>query len=118
MRKLDKIIIEIIESYNNYLLKLPEGCKSIANEMRNEKKGIALNLIFQFSEGVDWLVKVNQQLHLLGYVNPLEHDKIQEFLNEVNEGIEIQDFILVADLFEYEFKPLFEKCKLYEISNN
>ena len=41
-----------------------------------------------------------------------EVEKIHEFLNEMNDGLEIQDYVLVADMFEYEIAPFFEQAPL------
>jgi hypothetical protein len=106
-------ILEVMESYNGYLNKISEGCISIAEYLRNNNIEEALKLILYFSEGVNWLCEVNEKLRSVGINNPLQIDKIHDFLNEINEGLEIQDYIIVADIFEYEIKDFFENATRY-----
>ena len=118
MRKMDEIQKDIIESYNNYILNIPNGCQEIVNHIRENKMQKALGMILDFSEGVNWLVEVNRILKSQGISKLLEVEKIHDFLEEINNGLEIHDFLLVADLFEYEIKPFFEQVEIYEVSVN
>lgn len=99
---------EIMEMYEQYLLNLPKGCLIIAELLREENIVSALENISNFSEGVSWIMQANAKLHEEGKVTLLVADKINNFLEEINSGLEIQDFVLVADLFEYEIAPFFE----------
>ncbi|MEK4244731.1 hypothetical protein MKZ20_05215 [Psychrobacillus sp. FSL K6-2684] len=113
---MDELIKETIESYNEYLLKLPSGCQKIADNIRTDNLSVALKGILEFSEGAAWLIDANVLLERNSFPNTLNPEKINEFLNEVNSGLEIQDFVLVADMFEYEIKTFFEECSFYEVS--
>ncbi|KPN97422.1 hypothetical protein [Lysinibacillus sp. ZYM-1] len=115
---MNEMILDIINSYNGYLEKIPQGCESIIKKAKSEVPLEAMQLISQFTEGVDWLVQVNEKLASLGYENPLYVMKIHEYLEEINKGLEIQDFLRVADIFEYEIKPYFESIPPYEIPIN
>lgn len=106
-------IIEVMKSYNDYFDKLSKGCESIAILLRNNNIEEALKLILYFSEGVNWLCEVNNKLNLMGINNPLKIEKIHDFLNEINSGLEIEDYIVVADIFEYEIKDFFENATRY-----
>lgn len=112
---MNEILYESIQSYNKYLEKLPNGCQEIANLLREDSINEALKIVLQFSEGVFWLVEINTLIEKNGIKQELEVEKIHEFLNEVNTGLEIQDYIVVADMFEYEIKPFFENCNYYSI---
>ncbi|WP_051800215.1 hypothetical protein [Lysinibacillus sphaericus] len=112
---MNNLLIETMQSYNEYLGNIVLGSDTIISNIQNDEVSKALQLILQFSEGVTWLIEVNHKLKELGYENELNHESIQEFLNEINNGLEIQDFILVSDIFEYEIKPFFENCIQYKI---
>ncbi|MFJ7732323.1 hypothetical protein ACIQXF_10560 [Lysinibacillus sp. NPDC097231] len=108
---MSKEVVEVIKSYNDYLTMVPIGTIQIANYLREDKVEKALQMILDFSEGMGWLV---QAAELLGQndVNVMfEIEKIHEFLYEVNAGLEIQDYVLVADMFEYEVAPFFEEVQ-------
>ncbi|MBD7943038.1 hypothetical protein H9650_02825 [Psychrobacillus sp. Sa2BUA9] len=110
---MNKLVEETIESYNEYLSILPKGCQKIADDIRQTNLNEALKEILAFSEGVSWLISANVNLEKYLYYNPLNTEKIHVFLNEINSGLEIQDYVIVADMFEYEIKPFFEKCQTY-----
>jgi len=105
---------EVIESYNEYIIKIPNGAIYIANSLREDKMNEALLTIKDFSEGVIWLSDAGNLLDKNNVDVSLSIEKIHDFLNEINEGLEKQDFLLVADLFEYEIAPFFQELKLIE----
>ena len=95
-------IDEIIESYNSYLTTLKSGVETIHQNIRVGEKETALQMILDFSEGINWIYEVNSKLNMLGYHNKIDFSEIEPLLNEINEGLSIGDFVLVADIFEYE----------------
>ncbi|MFF2796878.1 hypothetical protein [Lysinibacillus xylanilyticus] len=115
---MNELIIETVISYNKYLNQIIDGCNSIVNKIKTDNFTEALQMILQFSEGVEWLAEVNEKLAHFGYQNQMSMEKNHEFLEQINSGLEIQDFILIADIFEYEIKPFFENCKPYEVPSN
>lgn len=107
-------ILEVIDSYNDYLKKIPNGTQYIAECLREEKLQEAFQIIKDFSEGVMWLADVSKLLSERDVNVTLNVEQIHEFLVEINEGLENQDFMLVADLFEFEIAPFFEQASLIE----
>lgn len=105
------ILNEVIESYNAYIEKVPNGSIYIAEQLREDNLQEALVAIKDFSEGALWLSQVSELLKKNGAIAELNIIKIEEFLIEVNKGLEMQDFVLVADMFEYEIGPFFEEAK-------
>ncbi|UED80923.1 hypothetical protein FH508_0003235 [Lysinibacillus sp. CD3-6] len=101
-------IKELIGSYNDYVKKIPVGAIYIANYLREDNLNNALTAIKDFSEGVLWLSEASDLLVKNGAEAALNIEQIQEFLIEVNDGLEKQDYVLVADMFEYEIAPFFE----------
>lgn len=112
-----KEVFEVIESYNEYIVKIPQGAVYIANSLREDKLNEALLTIKDFSEGLVWLSDAANLLRKNNVEVSLNIEKIHDFLNEINDGLEIQDFMLVADLFEYEIAPFFQGLKLVEGMN-
>ncbi|WP_223552937.1 MULTISPECIES: hypothetical protein [Lysinibacillus] len=108
---MESIIRETIDSYNNYIIRIPKGCRDIAIGLRSEKVNDTLKSILDFSEGVIWLTKVNHLLAVNGYINDLNIQRIDEYLEEINSGLLLEDYYMVADLFEYEIQSFFENCK-------
>lgn len=106
---MENLINETLESYKDYLEKLPKGCLGIAELIRTNQLPEALNGILNFSNGVTWLTEAAGLLNSNGVSIELEIEMIHDYLNEVNDALAIQDYTLVADLFEYEFAPFFEQ---------
>ena len=100
---------ELIDSYNDYIKKLPAGCQKIADRLREDMIVEAMQDIVDFSEGANWLSQVSISFRQNGIRVDLETEKVHEYLNEINSGLEIQDYIVVADMFEYEILPFFEE---------
>ena len=102
-----ELVTEVALSYKDYINKIPNGALYIANSLRTEYKKEALDEIKNFSEGITWLVNANNLLNKNGINFEIDIQKINEFLIEINDGLEIQDYILVSDIFEYEIAPYF-----------
>lgn len=111
---MEQLLIDSIKSYNEYLAKFPQGCVIIADFIRKDKIKEAIDLILDFDEGIRWLTEMNNLLKKNGYEASLEIIQIHEYLNEINNALLIQDFIVVADMFEYEIAPFFESCQNVE----
>ncbi len=109
-----KEVVEVIESYNEYIKKLPNGSNYIAQNLREDKLSDAFQTIKDFSEGLLWLTEAAQLLQINNVKVQINMNQLQEFLIEINEGLEKQDYVLVADLFEYEITPFFEEVQLIE----
>jgi len=103
---------EIIEQYNLYLNKVPKGSMYIAERLREDNLHEALTAIKDFSEGVIWLSQATQLFKQNGVHADLDIEKIWEFLLNINDGLEKQDYILVADMFEYEITEFFNDAPL------
>ena len=104
------LIYETQESFYQYIERVALGSQSIADYLREDKVGEAMQLIVQFSEGVSWLAQVIVLMREHHYYIDIDPSKINEFLMEINEGLERQDYVVVADMFEYEIKPFFEEA--------
>lgn len=108
-RFMNEMIQESLESYKSYAVNLPNGCQKIADYLREDAIVEAGTTIAQFSEGLSWLVDMNKLLYQHDLLPQLAESRIYEFLNEINNGLEIQDFVIVADMFEYEIKPFLQE---------
>lgn len=104
------LISEVIENYNRYLSNLPNGCESLVALLSEEKYNEALKEIVFFSEGISWLINVKIKLEEHNILVDFDENKIIGYLEEINEGLENKDYLLVADLFEYEIVPFLIEC--------
>lgn len=100
---------ELINEYNGYLSNVKSGCEQIVIYLKEENLFKALKMIRDFSEGMLWIEKVEEYLNTQNITTLLDLKKINEYLIDINEGLENQDFILVSDVFEYEIVPFFQE---------
>lgn len=115
------LIYETQDSFYQYIERVAVGTQTIADYLREDRVGEAMQLIAQFSEGVAWLTKVIVLMKEHKYHINIDPSQINEFLLEINDGLERQDYVIVADMFEYEIKPFFEgaaKERFYQMKED
>lgn len=100
---------EVLESYENYLTNISSGILKLAEYFRDDQLEKGLKGILDFSEGLTWLTLSNEFLVDNNKVKKEDFSSIVEYLEEINTGLELQDYILVADILEYEIATYFEK---------
>ncbi|WP_102692927.1 hypothetical protein [Rummeliibacillus pycnus] len=108
---MEKIVFETQQSYYEYIQNVVKGCQNISDHLREDNTSEALQEIYQFTEGIDWLVKVEELMLHHNFTIQSHVREAVPFLIEINESLDKQDFVYVADLFEYELQPIFEKCQ-------
>lgn len=106
----NELLIETQQSYYEYVVKIKGGCQQIADHLRAGKQAEAFGLIANLSEGIAWLVTVEQHMSENFLRVNSRMNEVVDMLNEVNQAIEIGDIVTVADLFEYEIGPMFESA--------
>jgi len=107
---MNNLVDETIISYNDYLDKVKNAGTIIAEKIRGEFIQDAMNMIDSLAEGLIWMSEVKRLLALQGITVKFDERQIEEFLIEINNGIEINDYILIADMFEYEISPFLQGC--------
>ena len=107
--------IEALISADEYLYNLKEAIEKISTLIDEGKEGEGIKLIPSVADGIDWVVQV---INLTKEIQKeaIEIDTINEYLEELVEALENEDYILVGDLFNYEILPILkgahEKIKL------
>lgn len=103
-----QLIYETIESIKEFLPKVSETCLLITKQVRTDNESQAMGHINEFIEAVEWLIQAINGIKTLGYPLNIETMEINEYLLETKEGLEVNDLVLIADMFEYELHPIFE----------
>ncbi|MEI4769598.1 hypothetical protein WAX74_08050 [Psychrobacillus sp. FJAT-51614] len=106
---IEKELIALIESLNQYTSKIPQGCIKIAEYLRLNKRDKAFSSIGDFVEGMEWISDSINILERNDYLIIFNSQKMKELLKEINIVLEQQDENLLADLFEYEAASFFEE---------
>lgn len=108
------LLLETQNSYYDYIVKVADGCQYIADKIREGNLPKALNTIIDFSDGMSWVLEVERHMLENKYIIESKSTEAYEHLKEINKSLERQDYVFVADLFEYEIKPLFENSEKWE----
>lgn len=102
-------VLALKESFNEYLNNLSAGVLQIAEYLKEDKLKEALDGIYNLSEGIAWLNDAMRILNENGNDIQIEFNQINEYLMEINEGLIKQDYLVTADILEYEIAPFFAK---------
>lgn len=108
---LAQLIAETQATVQNYLTKLMEGIKQVACLFQSGQEAEACTLSADIIAGLDWLVQAVIAINNLkqDYLPDIEIHTFLDKTKELLKAWESKDFILISDLFEYEFLPLLER---------
>ena len=97
-----------------YLEKLIPGFQKAADLFRMGNEQEAHKFYLQFLDGIDWVSQVSQTI-VSSRENELEgqdlkerQEKLTGFMAQMLEANQNQDWVLLADLLEYEMIPFYE----------
>jgi len=99
---------EVLNTVDEYLYNLINGVKNVSDLIQEGKEQEAFNLIAQVADGLQWVdeaINATKKYH----DNELSLEQMNDFLQEISEALENEDYILVSDLFSYEIMPIVEK---------
>lgn len=103
---------ETLEMANEYMNNLFSGVKHSVELLYSGNESEGFSLIPSICEGIQWITEVlaltkneNEDLDLV--------DILYEKLEEIIESFENKDYILVADLLNYELLEVLQDIQLY-----
>ena len=115
--KVNDEVIQLIADFNNYVKNIPLGCLELSINIKKGNIDEAIKQIVHFAEGISWLIYAKDNLSAYNIFIEFERDDLEIMLNEINEALELQDFTLVADIFEYGIKEFFESIEPVSTEN-
>ncbi|WP_018249190.1 hypothetical protein [Orenia marismortui] len=114
--KIEKLIVDSLSEAEEYIPKLMLGIDDIVNEFNRGNENQAFELLEQALEGFNWLnnainafVSNFSKYEIPNFdMKKLNNiiDAWQENLKELLTAIENQDIVLIADILEYELRPI------------
>lgn len=99
------LINDTLKSLKEFLPKVADTCLVIANDLRSDNEYEAMSEIQEFIEALEWSIQAINGIKSLNYPLNIETSKMNEHLLEAQEGLEVNDVVLIADMFEYELQP-------------
>ncbi|MGV8145777.1 MAG: hypothetical protein ACLKAK_03590 [Alkaliphilus sp.] len=107
----DKIMYEALETLREYLPKLIAGIKTTIDYFRENREDEGTKLLVQVIDGIQWSVEVvsKTKIILMQYEIIIDDSKLSEILGEFEEALRNKDYVLIADLLEYEIIVLLDE---------
>ncbi|WP_346937724.1 hypothetical protein [uncultured Clostridium sp.] len=109
---MNKEQLEVLEVASEYIVKLIGGIKETVSCFQSGKEKQGLDMITPIGNGIGYIMDVITLLPL-----ELDSDATIENLNtqleELVQGLENEDYVLVSDMFSYEILPIFEEIKIH-----
>lgn len=116
--KMEVIITETLDTLKEYIPKLVMASENIAENLQGGDHYEAMQQLPHYFEGIEWVVSALKGIGNNGIDFEIDTSSLNEYLIEVEEAIKHQDYILLADLLEYEFTPILKEWlrKVIEIA--
>lgn len=103
-------IEELVESTAGYAGNLYNGLEQVVGNLRADRIREGLTSFSQAAEGLDWMLNSVALLNEAGgKYGGFETEGMTNFLAEVLEAVENSDYVLLADLIEYEIMPIVDE---------
>ncbi|APF23638.1 hypothetical protein [Clostridium butyricum] len=102
---------EALRTVDEYLYKLKDGINNISSLIQEGKEQESFNLIAQVADGLQWINEAFDATKLYHH-DELSLENTNQFIEEISEALENEDYILVSDIFKYEITPIIEELQL------
>lgn len=111
-------LLETVENVSSYLQKMIAAIEQTVEDFRTGEEGEGSKKFLDAIDGLGWLLDMaaSQQNYIKQNKikepeNVLFIEQYEELLAKIVEAWELNDFVLIADLLEYELIPWFEEYK-------
>ncbi|OOM79975.1 hypothetical protein [Clostridium sp. BL-8] len=102
--------IQILANASGYIDNIKIRILELTDKINSGQESNGMNLIVAVVEEVEKLIDaINNSTDL--HKGNISIENMDEILREMIEAFENQDYVLVGDLFQYEFLPLLEKIQ-------
>lgn len=99
--------MEVLQGIYEYICKVDENILAVTDQLR---QSMGLENVSDIIEGMTYIIRVFDATNDLHDIKA-DAAAFKNITSDVLEGMENGDFGLIADIFEYEFKPLFEEWR-------
>jgi len=104
----DSLLEDTFKELTSYLPKLISGIDACINSFRNGDINHAASLLYDILNGIDWSLEaiiLTVPLHNIS----IDIQNVNNVLNNLSTAIRDKDYILTADMLEYEVETVFMK---------
>jgi hypothetical protein len=107
---MESLVEDTLKCSKDYIIKLIEAHEQLAVFFQGNEEGKGLETFKLYVEGIDWLQQALRGVQNInnGILPSVNVEDINPKLVELEEALLQRDYILLADLLEYEITPIFE----------
>jgi len=105
---LEQLINDTLNSCAEYIPKLKDASMEVAELIHSSDNKKALSMMPSIFEGLGWLVEAVNALQKHNCLLDIDLKVLMQKLEEVKSALEKRDYVLTADLFEYEIEPILD----------
>ena len=109
-KAIQTLIKETTVSYYSYVTNLDTGTGIIVQLFKQNEIEAALHSLSALSEGLVWLLEVEQLLAAHSYRTNSPISEVLPLFQKIKEAMDNQSYTLVSEILEEEFQPLFRKA--------
>ncbi|RKL68336.1 hypothetical protein CR203_07600 [Salipaludibacillus neizhouensis] len=103
-----QLIIETKKSLLEYIPRLIQGSESIGEALQSGEQYKAMKQLPDLFEGIQWITSALKGIEKNHYSFNINTAELNGNLKEMEDALKNQDFVLLADLLEYEISPILE----------
>jgi hypothetical protein len=105
-----KLILETIDTLVQFIPKVIEKTLQTVEYFQIGQESAGLKEIVELFDGYDWVTQAITGLQVVGVSINFNITDLQSIFKEMEQVLNIQDFVLLSDLLEYELCPVLETC--------
>ena len=104
-----QLLHDTVESCQKYMPKLIKAIEEVSCQLHSSNESKALARLPQIFEGLQWVLDAIQEIQKFYNILEVNVEDLTVILKELEQAIKSRDYVLMADLFEYEIKPVLKK---------
>lgn len=115
------IVMDTLQTCQDYIPEVIKGVSSVAFHLQSGNEAEGIRLLSKVFEALQWLTDAVGGIQKNGFLLNLNLDIMNQQFNSLEEALKVRDYVLTADILDYEISPLLEdllKTVVEEISNN
>ncbi|TFE03941.1 hypothetical protein [Jeotgalibacillus salarius] len=102
------LIIDTKVSLIEYIPRLIQASEKIGEYLQAGEQYRGMKLLPDLFEGIQWVTNAIKGIEKNHISLDLNTEDINKYLIEIEQTLKNQDFVLLADLLEYEISPILE----------
>ena len=110
MQKIEEHI-EVLRTAYEYINKLTQGTLEAAEYFHSGQEDKGFQSVSLIADGILWLVGAIELTRRV-QKQEIKTEGIMAKINEINEAMQKNDTVLIADLLEFEIVPVFQQWQL------